>query len=86
MSPKKENIWVSRGIISACECFSCENKLDHRFRDGRVLILCKDPCNYKPLSGVEKSEAYKIEDIEHLKNSELISEDRRVIKNPQKIK
>lgn len=66
MSPKKVNTWVSRGILSACECFSCANKLAHRFKETKIRILCKDPCHYKPIKGVERSVIDKLEDIEQI--------------------
>ncbi|MBS7619713.1 hypothetical protein KEJ21_03605 [Candidatus Bathyarchaeota archaeon] len=66
MSPKKVDAWISRGILSACECFSCANKLAHRFKETKIYIHCKDPCNYKPIRGVEKSALDKLEDIEQL--------------------
>ena len=66
MSPsrRREEKWVVRGFLSACECFSCANKLDHRLKGERVYILCRDPCHYVPLKG---EVAPRIEDIEAVK-------------------
>jgi len=63
MSPsrRREEKWVVRGLLSACECFSCENKLDHRLRGLKVYILCREPCHYRPMRG---EVAPRIEDIE----------------------
>jgi hypothetical protein len=49
MSSSKEGKWIARGWVTASECFSCRNKLDHRVGGGRVFILCRDNCNYHPL-------------------------------------
>jgi Zn finger protein HypA/HybF involved in hydrogenase expression len=40
--------WVIREIYSACDCFSCKNKIEHKFVEFKVSIYCRDPCNYKP--------------------------------------
>jgi len=37
-------VWIVRGLISACDCLSYENRLDHRLRGERVYILCRRPC------------------------------------------
>jgi len=63
-SSKHKAKWVSRGIISACECFSCANKVSHRFKESRVSILCKDPCRYVQLSGEKRTVLDKIADLE----------------------
>ena len=63
-SSKLKAKWVSRGIISACECFSCANKVSHRFKESRVSILCKDPCKYKQLKGEVRPALEKIADLE----------------------
>ena len=62
-SRKLEAEWVCRGLISASECFSCANKIDHRYSGSRVSILCRDPCNYKPLEGERRP---ALDDIERL--------------------
>ena len=64
MAPKRNETWVSRGILSACECFSCRNKITHRFRGSNVRILCKNPCKYRPLKGVTESAVSKLPDVE----------------------
>ncbi|MFQ6076804.1 MAG: hypothetical protein ACE5Z5_11825 [Candidatus Bathyarchaeia archaeon] len=56
--------WVPRGLISASECFSCANKVDHRHSGSGVSILCRDPCNYKPLRGERR---LVLDDIEEEK-------------------
>jgi len=63
-SSKRKAKWVSRGIISACECFSCANKVDHRFKESRVSILCNDPCRYKLLKGEVRPALIEIADLE----------------------
>lgn len=63
-SEKRDGKWVTRGIISASECFSCANKIDHRLRDRSVSILCLDPCNYRPLRGERRTVLEDIEDVE----------------------
>ena len=63
-SSKRKAKWVSRGIISACECFSCANKVSHRFKESRVSILCKDPCRYKLMEGEVRPALDKIADLE----------------------
>jgi len=63
-SSKRKAKWVSRGIISACECFSCANKVSHRFKESRVSILCNDPCRYKQLEGERRTVLKKIADLE----------------------
>lgn len=63
-SRKRNAKWVSRGFISASECFSCANKVNHKIRGSRVSILCKDQCNYKPLKGERRLALNNIEDIE----------------------
>lgn len=65
-NPKLNAKWVSRGIISACECFSCSNKVDHRLRGVRVSILCREPCRYRPLKGETRPALDKIADIEQI--------------------
>jgi hypothetical protein len=60
----KQGSWVTRGVISACECFSCVNKVEHRLNDARVSILCRDPCNYKPKSGGDRPVVTEIDNIE----------------------
>jgi len=55
---------VSRGILSACECFSCENKIAYRFKETSVSILCKDPCRYRPLKNEKRPSMEKLTDIE----------------------
>lgn len=66
MSPsrRRDERWVVRGFLSACECFSCVNKMGHRLKGERVFILCRNPCNYLPLRG---EVAPRIEDIEGIK-------------------
>ena len=66
MSPKRTENWVSRGILSACDCFSCSNKIAHRFKDTKISILCREPCNYRPLKGAERPVVDKLTDIEQL--------------------
>ena len=61
---KRDSTWESRGLISASECFSCANKVNHRYGDHRVSILCKDPCNYRPLKGERRLNIDDIEDLE----------------------
>jgi len=58
--------WVSRGIISACECFSCGNKVAHSLKGVRVSILCRDPCRYKQLEGEARPALDKMADIEQM--------------------
>lgn len=65
-NPKPDAEWVSRGIISACECFSCANKVAHRLRGVRVSILCMDPCRYRPLKGETRPSLEKMPDIEQI--------------------
>lgn len=45
---KRKSSWVNKGIYSACECFSCANKVEHEFREYSVRIFCRDYCNYEP--------------------------------------
>jgi hypothetical protein len=45
----KKAEWVIREIYSACDCFRCKNKLDHKFVEFKIAIYCLDPCNYKPI-------------------------------------
>ena len=63
-SSKRDVKWLSRGLISASECFSCANKVDHKVKGSRVSILCRDQCNYKPLKGERRPALDNIEDIE----------------------
>lgn len=58
--------WVSRGVISACECFSCTNKVAHRLRGVRVSVLCRDPCRYEPMKGEVRPALEKMTDIEQV--------------------
>lgn len=61
--PSKPNAeWVSKGILSAFECFRCANKVDHRFEETNVCVLCRDPCKYRPLKG--ETTYHTIDDIE----------------------
>lgn len=48
-SSKLKAKWVNRGLISACECFSCMNKINHKLSENRVRILCRNPCKFEPL-------------------------------------
>jgi len=66
MSPKRTDEWVSRGILSACECFSCANKLEHKFRETKVSIHCLEPCKYRPMRGAERTVVEKLQDIEQM--------------------
>jgi hypothetical protein len=69
MAPKRDEEWVSRGILSACECFGCSNKVAHRLRETKVSILCRDPCRYKPIKTErERPIPPKIDDIEQIVN------------------
>ncbi|MCW3991834.1 MAG: hypothetical protein NWE79_03940 [Candidatus Bathyarchaeota archaeon] len=52
---------MSRGLISASECFTCANSSDHRLMGVRVSILCRDPCNYEPVKGERRP---ALDDIE----------------------
>ena len=63
-NPEIDAKWISRGIISACECFSCSNKIDHRLRGNRVSVLCSEHCRYSPLKGETRPELGKMADIE----------------------
>ena len=63
-SSKIKEKWETRGLISACECFSCMNKLDHRLMGNRVRILCRNQCEFKPLKGASGTRVVKIPDIE----------------------
>ena len=63
-SSKRDAKWVTRGIISACECFSCANKVSHRLKGNRVSILCRDPCRYTALQGETRPSLYKMEDTD----------------------
>ena len=47
---KIESSWINRGMHTASECFSCDNKLDHVLKGSRIAILCKDYCNYSRTS------------------------------------
>jgi hypothetical protein len=58
---RRNEKWVSRGIISASECFTCVNRVGHRLMGARVSILCRDQCNYEPLKGEQRPE---LDDIE----------------------
>jgi len=62
-SDEKDGEWVNRGFISASECFSCANKINHKRRAHSISVLCRDPCNYKPLRGERHP---KLEDIEKI--------------------
>ena len=67
-SSKSDAEWVTKGLISACECFSCRNKINHKLKDNRVSILCRDICNFKPLRGTTDSTVSKLHDIEEEQN------------------
>ncbi len=75
MAPRIKEEWIPRGILSACECFSCEYKLTHRLRGDKVYVLCKNPCNFKPMAGEVKPAVRGIPDIE--KSSGLEAQARR---------
>jgi len=45
-SKAEEGKWIVKGVVSASQCFSCLNKIEHKLKGRRVLILCKDNCNY----------------------------------------
>lgn len=64
MSPRVKENWVCRGILSACECFSCENKVRYRLRGDRVYVLCKNPCSFKPITGEARPPLRELPDIE----------------------
>ena len=63
-SSKLKAKWATKGLISACECFSCMNKINHELVGERVRILCGDPCKFKPLKGVVGSPIAKIPGME----------------------
>jgi hypothetical protein len=69
MAPKRDETWVSRGILSACECFSCANKVSHRFKEANVAVLCRDPCHYRSQKGETRPPLEKLTDIEQVYNS-----------------
>lgn len=69
MAPKRDETWVSRGILSACECFSCANKVAHRFKETKVSVLCRDPCRYKSMKGETRPPMEKLADIEQAYNT-----------------
>lgn len=64
MAPRAKEEWVCRGILSACECFSCENKVRYRLRGDRVYVLCLNPCNFKPITGEARPPIRELPDIE----------------------
>ena len=59
-----EPSWVIKGMLSACDCFSCVNKVEHMLKNNRVHILCREPCNYKPRSRMDRPITAKLYDIE----------------------
>jgi len=61
-SARSKSQWVRRGILSASECFNCQNKARHRLIEDRVAILCIDLCNYKPIEA--RQTLRKLDDIE----------------------
>lgn len=63
-SSKPKAKWVTRGVIAACECFSCSNKVGYKLKGSRVSILCENPCTYKLLEGEVRPAIDKIADIE----------------------
>jgi hypothetical protein len=65
-SSKRGLKWVSRGFISASECFSCMNKVSHKLNEYNVSVLCKDPCKYRQIEGEPRPNLNKIVNIERL--------------------
>lgn len=51
---KKKATWITKGTLSANECFFCLNKLDHKITNHKIQILCANHCKYeqipKPIS------------------------------------
>ena len=64
VSSNNDEKWVNKGLITAYECFSCTNKINHKFKDNRITILCKDPCNYTPKKEELRPHFEKIPEIE----------------------
>jgi hypothetical protein len=44
---KKKASWVALGLHTACDCFTCANKIRHESKGFYVQVLCGDPCHYK---------------------------------------
>jgi len=44
---KKKVSWVPLSLHTACDCFTCANRIRHESKGFYVQILCGDPCHYK---------------------------------------
>jgi hypothetical protein len=64
MAPKIKEEWICRGILSACECFGCENKVSYKLRGDKVYVLCRNPCNFRPITGEALPTSKGLQDIE----------------------
>jgi hypothetical protein len=47
MPSSNDEKWIGKGLLTAFECFECENHIDEKIDGQSVRILCKDFCNYK---------------------------------------
>jgi hypothetical protein len=48
--------WITKGVISASDCFSCANRIDHEVKGRRISILCRNPCNFIKCMDEEENE------------------------------
>jgi hypothetical protein len=50
LSSSQNDEWVVKGMVTASDCFRCRNKLDSKTDGYTVYILCRDQCNYEPIT------------------------------------